>query len=279
MKRIRETRKKGVDFIRGDLAGAGNLNFYEAEGRFVDEYTMEIGAEKIRGKKIFIASGARPAIPPIKGLSDVPYLTNESLLELERLPESIIIGRSYIGVEYAHFFAGMGVEVSVVEYNDRLVSFEEPEISELLEESLEKRMKIYVGHEALSAVRDNNGASLTVRDRRTGEERSIRGRTVLIATGRKSNADRLNLDKTGVTLTQTGFMEVNDYLETNKPGIWAIGDATGKGMFTHAADHQMGIAWHNAHHEDKRNRGHAHLSCSHGVDSGNLHRLEEKAQP
>ena len=253
MRRMREARKKGVDFVRGDLAGMGNLDFYEAEGRFIDEYTMEAGAEKIRGKKIFIASGARPAIPPIKGLSDVPYLTNESLLELERLPESIvIIGGSYIGVEYAHFFAGMGAEVSVVEYNDRLVSFEEPEISELLEKSLEKRMKIYAGHEALSAARDSNGTSLTVRDRRTGEERSIRGQTVLIAAGRKSNADRLNLEKTGVTLTRTGFIEVNDYLETSKPGIWAIGDATGKGMFTHAADHEMGIAWHNARHEDKR---------------------------
>ena len=253
MKRMRETRKKGVDFVRGDLAGTGNLDFYEAEGRFIDEYTMEAGAEKIRGKKIFIASGARPAIPPVKGLSDVPYLTNESLLELERLPESIvIIGGSYIGVEYAHFFAGMGAEVSVVEYNDRLVSFEEPEISELLGKSLEKRMKIYVGHEALSAARDINGTSLTVRDRRTGEERSIRGQTVLIAAGRKSNTDRLNLEKTGVTLTRTGFIEVNDYLETSKPGIWAIGDATGKGMFTHAADQEMGIAWHNARHEDKR---------------------------
>jgi mycothione reductase len=253
MRRIGETRKKGVDFIRGDLAGMGNLDFYETEGRFVDEYTVETEGKKIRGKKIFIASGARPAIPPIKGLSDVPYLTNESLLGLERLPESIIVvGGSYIGVEYAHFFAGMGVEVSVVEYNDRLVSFEEPEISELLKESLEKRMKIYVGHEALSAARDNNSTSLTVRDRRTGEERSIRGQMVLIAAGRKSNADRLNLEKTGVTLTRTGFVEVNDYLETSKPGIWAIGDATGRGMFTHAADHQMGIAWHNACQEDKR---------------------------
>jgi len=250
---MRETRKKGVDFVRGDLAGTDNLDFYEAEGRFIDEYTMEVGAEKIRGKKIFIASGARPAIPPIKGLSDVPYLTNESLLELERLPESIvIIGGSYIGVEYAHFFAGLGAEVSIVEYNDRLVSFEEPEISELLGKSLEKRMKIYVGHEALSAARDSSGTSLTVRDRRTGVERNIRGQAVLIAAGRKSNADRLNLEKTGVTLTRTGFIEVNDYLETSKPGIWAIGDATGKGMFTHAADHEMGIAWHNARHEDKR---------------------------
>jgi mycothione reductase len=253
MRRVRETRKKGVDFIRRDLAATGNLDFYEAEGRFIDEYTMEVGAEKIRGKKIFVASGARPAVPAIKGLSDVPYLTNESLLELDRLPESIIIiGGSYIGVEYAHFFAGMGTEVSVVEYNDRLVSFEEPEISELLGKSLEKRMKIYLAHEALSAARDSDGTVLTVRDRRTGEERSISGQAVLVAAGRKSNADRLNLEKTGVTLTRTGFIEVNDYLETSKPGIWAFGDATGKGMFTHAADQEMGIAWHNARHNDKR---------------------------
>lgn len=264
MERMREVRKRGVDFIRGDLAGTDNLDFYESEGRFIDEYTMEVGAEQIRGKKIFIATGARPSIPPVKGLSDVPYLTNESLLELERLPESIIIiGGSYIGVEYAHFFAGMGTEVSVVEYNDRLVSFEEPEISDFLEKSLEKRMKIYGGHEALSVARDSTGTTLTVKDRRTGEEQSIRGQAVLVAAGRKSNADRLNLEKTGVALTRSGFIEVNDYLETNKPGIWAIGDATGRGMFTHAADHEVGIVWHNANHEDKRKMNFA--AVPHGV--------------
>jgi dihydrolipoamide dehydrogenase len=174
------------------------------------------------------------------------------MLLLEELPESIIIiGGSYIGVEYAHFFAAMGSTVSIVEYNDRLVSFEEPEVSELLEKSLKKRVKIYPGHEALSVKKDGRGFTLIVQDRKTKTDKKLKGQEILVATGRKSNADRLKTEKTGVALTPNGFIYVDDFLQTNKPGILALGDATGKGMFTHAADQEADIAWHNAFHEDK----------------------------
>ena len=172
MGRMRKTAREGVEFLRKDLAESKNLDFYEAEGRFVDEYTIEVGGEKIRARKIFIVSGARPAIPPIKGLTEVPYLTNETLLQLEKPPESIIvIGGSYIGVEYAHFFSAMGSAVTIVEYNDRLVSFEEPEISTVLEKVLKKRMDIRLGHEALSVEKDGNEFTLSVRDRKGGAEK------------------------------------------------------------------------------------------------------------
>jgi mycothione reductase len=253
MERMRNARKDSAEAIRRDLRESKNLDFYEAEGQFIDEYTMMAGEEQIKGKNIFIASGARPAIPPIKGLSDIRYLTNESLLLLEKLPESIIIiGGSYIGVEYAHFFAAMGSEVSVVEYIDKLVSFEEPEVSELLERSLEKRMKIYPGHEALAVEKDVSGFVLTIQDRKTKIDKNLKGQEILVATGRISNADRLRTEKTGVTLTPKGFIYVDDYLQTSKPHIMAMGDVTGRGMFTHAADQEVDIAWHNAFHEDKK---------------------------
>ena len=253
MERMRDGRRKSAETLRSDIAESDNLDLYEAEGRFIDDYTMEVAGEKLRARKIFIASGARPVVPPIKGLTEIPYLTNETVLLLETLPASIIIiGGSYIGVEYAHFFAGMGSKVSLVEYNDSLVAFEEPEISELLKKSLEKRMEVFTGFEALAAGKVGDTLVLTVRERKTGKERVLNGDAVLIATGRRSNADRLNLEKTGVELTPAGFIGVNDYLETTKPGIWAIGDATGRGMFTHAADYEARIAWHNAWREDKR---------------------------
>jgi mycothione reductase len=252
LKRVRNARKDSTESIRRDLQESKNLDFYEREGQFIDDYTMMVGDEKIRGENIFIASGARPAIPPIKGLSDIRYLTNESVLLLEKLPESIIIiGGSYIGVEYAHFFSAMGSDVCIVEYNDRMVSFEEPEVSELLERSLEKRMKIYPGHEALAVEKDSSGFVLTIQDHKTKTDKSLKGQEVLVATGRISNADRLKTEKTGVTLTPKGFIYVDDYLQTSKPHIMALGDATGKGMFTHAADQEVDIAWHNAFHEDK----------------------------
>jgi mycothione reductase len=252
MERMRNARKNSTESIRRDLQESKNLDFYEEEGQFIDEYTMMVGEEQIKGKNIFIASGARPAIPPIKGLSDTHYLTNESILLLEKLPESIIIiGGSYIGVEYAHFFAAMGSLVSIVEYNDRLISFEEPEVSELLERSLEKRMKIYPGCEALAVGKDGSGFALTVQDRKTKTDKNLKGQEILVATGRKSNADRLNVEKTGVALTPNGFIHVDDQLQTTKPRIMALGDATGRGMFTHAADQEVDIAWHNAFHDDK----------------------------
>jgi len=175
------------------------------------------------------------------------------VLLLEKLPgRIIIIGGSYIGVEYAHFFAGMGSKVSIVEYNDNLVAFEEPEISQLLKKSLGKRMEVYTGFEALAAKKEGDALTLIVKDRSTGEEKVLKGDAVLVAAGRKSNADSLRVERTGVELTPTGFIRVNDYLETGKPGIWAMGDATGKGMFTHAADYETRVAWHNAWHDDKR---------------------------
>jgi len=253
MERVRETIRNSSESIRQDLKDSENLDFYEAEAEFVNEYTLAVSGEEIKAPKIFIASGARPAMPPLRGLSAVPYLTNESLLQLEKLPESIlIVVGSYIGVEYAHFFAAMGSKVSVVEYNDRLVSFEKPEISELLERSLRKRMDLYPGYEAFSVEESGRGIALTVRDRNSKGEKRLEGDYVLIATGRKSNADRLKVERAGISLTANGFISVDDYLEASKPGIWAIGDATGKGMFTHAADHEGDISWHNAFQETKR---------------------------
>lgn len=252
MERMRNTRKKAVEFLREDLRSYESLDFYESEGWFIDDYTMEVQGETIRAEKIFIVSGARPAVPPIEGLSDIPYLTNESLLLLEGLPGSIIIvGGSYIGVEYAHFFAAMGSKVSVVEYNDRLVPFEEPEISDTLRKSLEERMKVYCEYEALQVGRDLDGTTMRIRNRRDGKEEVLKADRILIAAGRKSNADRAKVERTGVGLTRSGFIDVDDFLQTGKAGIFALGDATGKGMFTHAADHEVRVAWHNAWNEDK----------------------------
>ena len=112
-------------------------------------------------------------------------------------------------------------------------------------------MKIYPGHEALAVEKDGSGFALTIQDRKTKTDKNLKGQEILVATGRISNADRLKTEKTGVTSTPKGFIYVDDYLQTSKPHIMAVGDATGKGMFTHAADQEVDIAWHNAFHEDK----------------------------
>ncbi len=252
MERMRGTVQEGRSHIRTGIESTEGLDFYEGEGHFIEDYTMEIKGEKINGRKIFIASGARPLIPPIKGIDKIDYLTNENVLELKKRPESIvIIGGGYIAAEYGHFFASMGTAVTVLQRGDRLVPNEEPEISDLLKKVMEKRMNIYMDTEAFEVRKNGDSYTVVGKDRNTGEEKELTGEKVMIAAGRKSNADLLKVDNTGVETDEGGFIVVNDHLETSKENIWALGDAIGKQMFRHVANREAVYVWHNATHEKK----------------------------
>jgi mycothione reductase len=251
MKRMKEAVNSGRDAIKKALEGEGNLAFYHSQGRFVDDYTLETGGERIKAKQVFIASGTRPFIPPVKGLDELKYLTNESLLELKKRPESIVImGGGYIGVEYAHFFEAMGSKVIIVEKGPALVIHEEPEISELLRKKLRGRMQVRTDTEVVEVKGEKGGFRVIVRsDDRATEE--LTAEELLVAVGRRSNADLLDVQKTGVQTGRVNFIEVDDYLQTGKENIWAMGDAIGRQMFTHAGDREAEVAWHNATHAEK----------------------------
>lgn len=235
--------------IRLGMENVPGLDFYETTGRFVDGYTMEVGGEKIRAKKIYLASGARPLIPPLEGIEGVEYLTNDNVYSLEQRPESlIIIGGGYIAAEFAHFFSAMGTEVTILQRAGRLVKEEEPEISELLKKKMEQRMAIFVHTEAVKAEKTGAGVRITAEDKKSGEKKEFVAEKILIAAGRKSNADLLDLERTGVKTDENIFIQVNDFFETTKENIWAFGDAIGKKMFKHAANSQADIIWHNSMH-------------------------------
>lgn len=252
MERMRGTVQEGRSHIRTGIESTTGLDFYEGEGHFIGDHTIEIKGEKIKAQKIFIASGARPLIPPIKGIDKIDYLTNENVLELEKRPESIvIIGGGYIAAEYGHFFASMGTAVTVLQRGDKLVPNEEPEVSDLLKKVMEKRMNIYMDTEALEVKKDGDGYSVIGKDRNTGAEKELTGEKVMIAAGRMSNADLLKVENTGVETDARGFIIVNDHLETSKENIWALGDAIGKQMFRHVANREAVYAWHNATREKK----------------------------
>ena len=252
MERMKKAVREGQDYIKKEIEKSKNLDFYSHEAHFVEEYTLEIMNEKIRGEKIFIVSGARPLIPPTKGLDKIAYLTNETVLELKRRPESmIIIGGGYIGAEYGHFFAAIGTKVAIVGRNERLVPNEEPEISDLLRKTMEQQMEIHTGTEVLDVTQSSDSYTVLVKNKKTGEEKQMKAEKIMVAVGRKSNADLLEVQNTGVETTEAGFIKVNDYLQTTKENIWALGDAIGKQMFTHAGDKEAGLAWHNATQEKK----------------------------
>jgi mycothione reductase len=250
MKRMRQEVDPGQAHMRRGIQQVKKLDFYEAEGQFVAPNTLEVAGKQIKGSKIFIASGARPLIPKIEGIADIAYLTNETIFSLKKLPKSIIIiGGGYIAVEFGHFFAAMGSQVTILGRNKRLIPHSEPEISDLLLREMSKRMTIYTDTEAVAARKTSKGVVLTAKNRTSNEERTVEAETVLVAAGRTSNADILQVEKTGVEIDNRGYIKVDEYLQTSQPNIWAWGDAIGKYMFRHVANTEADIAWHNAHHQ------------------------------
>ena len=228
------------------------LTWFKETGEFIDDYTMQVGAQTVKAKVIFIVSGARTAIPPIKGIETIGYLTSDTVLELQKLPSSIlIIGGGYVGMEYGHFFSALGTKTTIIQRPNRIIPEEEPEISDLLKSLLSKRIEFAIGYEALEAKQNGTEKTVVAKNLQDGSIREFTAEAVMVATGRVSNADLLKVEKTGITLDQHGFIIVDDYLETSKKNIYAFGDASGRQMFQHVANYEAGIAWHNAVHEHK----------------------------
>jgi mycothione reductase len=242
MERMRKSIKESRDHIRNEIKESKGLDFYEGQGHFVADYTLEVNGQQIKGEKIVVACGSRPFVPPIKGVDSVEYWTNQEVLSQKVKPDSlIIIGGGYIAVEYGHFFAAMGTKVTILEMADRLTLAEEPEISELLKKALSRRMEVHTSALA-EEVRKGADSKVAVAVKTSdGEKREFAADRLLVAVGRKSNADLLKLENTGVQIDQKGFIKVNEYLETTKKNIYAVGDANGLQMFTHAANRQASM--------------------------------------
>jgi len=266
MERMRKSVKKSHDRMKKSVEKAEEFDYYDGEVNFTGDYTLEVKGQTIKGKTIFIVSGARPLIPPIKGVESIEYLTNESALQLTERPESmIIVGGGYIAAEFAHFFEAMGTQVTIVQRNKRLVPEEEPEISELLRTALSRRMKVLTGTEAVEVRQTGKVATVTAKERDSGKQIELTAHSLLIAAGRKSNADVLMVQNTGVKTDERGYIIVDDFLETTKKDIWAFGDAIGKKMFRHSANHEAELVWHNAIHGKKSRMN--YLTVPHAVFS------------
>jgi dihydrolipoamide dehydrogenase len=229
-----------------------NLTWFKSVGEFTSDYTMKVGNQLIKADKIFIVSGARPSIPNIKGLENVNYLTSDTILELEKTPKRmVIIGGGYIAAEYSHFFSNMGTQITIAQRSSRLSPDEEPEISDLLKEEMEKRMVIFTNYEAVEVEEKKGIKTVKALNRVDGTWKEFSAEALLVAVGRTPNSDLLKPEKTGVELDERGYVKVNEYLQTGKKNIWAFGDAIGKQMFKHVANYEAEIAWHNAVHDHK----------------------------
>ena len=210
------------------------ITLIRGEATFAEAKTIEVNGKKITGDQIFINVGARPRI--IDGFETVKFYTNESILELEEIPEKlIIIGGSYIGLEFAQIFRRFGSKVTIVEMNDRLIAREDVETSRIIAEILENEgIELELSAKCIGGKPyGKNGVEVQVNCHAT--QRAIRGNTILMATGRQSNTDLLALHNAGVKHDERGHILVNEYCETNVKNIFALGDCNGRGAFTHTA--------------------------------------------
>ncbi len=243
MKRMRTERARTQVHLKHTVAELPRVHWYRSAGEFVAPGVATVDGEKLSAKLTFIAAGARPFIPPIAGLDTVPYLTNDSALELTDAPASlIIIGGGYIAVEFCHFFAAMGTRVTVIEMMDRLVTAEEPEVSATLEAELARRATVVTSVKVESVVASDIGVSVTARRGKRGKARTFDAQRVLVAVGRRPNADVMNVKAAGIAVDARGYIEVDSHMQTNVDGVYAVGDITGKAMFRHAANVQALVA-------------------------------------
>ncbi len=211
------------------------FDFYEASARFASEHDVEVGDEIIHGETISIHTGARARIPSIPGLDGVPYLDNRSILALESLPEHlIVIGGSYVGLEFCQVFERLGSRVTVLERKPRIMSKEDPDISEEAARILsEEGVEIICEADVKSVESDDGGVAVRIS---TGDgSRRITGSHLLIAAGRTPATESLNLGAAGVETDDRGYVTVDEHLRTSVPHIYAIGDVNGRGAFTHTS--------------------------------------------
>lgn len=234
------------------IRSAEDVDLYNDTGSFVSDYTVQVGDELISAPRIVIASGARPEIPPIPGLDRVRYHTYKTVFSIEDPPESIVIlGGGYIGCEFAHFFSAVGAKVYLIGRNPLLLPREEPETSLLVKRRLSEHVEIHTGTQTKLVEGRGDHVAVTIHDPSEGQERVIEAQHLLVATGVRPNSDLLRPDKTGVRTDEKGWIQTNQYLETTKPNIYALGDALGRYMYRHTANYEASVVRNNLFSERK----------------------------
>ncbi len=217
------------------LRGMKNCTVVEGHARFTGPHTISIEGVLFDAPRIFLNVGGRANIPDMPGIGDIDYLTNTGMMQLDVLPKHlVVIGGSYIGLEFAQMYRRFGSEVTVVEKGPRLVGHEDEDVSEAIKDILENEGISCRLNANCIAFKPHEGGTEVHLDC-DSDKRSVVGSHVLLAIGRRPNTDDLDLDKAGIATDERGYIKVGDYLATSVEGIWALGDCNGKGAFTHTA--------------------------------------------
>ena len=241
---------QSIDGLMNWLHGIEKLQLVWGHARFIGPHAVEVtnesGTHLLEAPKVFINVGGRAVLPEWPGIGDVKVLTNTSMMGVDALPDHlIVVGGSYIGLEFAQMYRRFGSRVTVIEYGDRLIAREDPDVSREVQAILEREgVKFHLAVHCAKVTAANGGTRIRVALNAGGTAHEVEGSHLLAAVGRRPNTDDLGLARAGIATDVRGFINVDDQLRTNVDGVWALGDVNGRGAFTHTAynDHEIVVA-------------------------------------
>jgi len=256
MKKVKERKdavvRRSNEGVEKWLKSTEKLTVYEGHARFEDAHQVRVGDQLLEAGKFFINVGGRASTPPLPGLDQVSYFNNSTMMDVDFLPEHlIVIGGSYVGLEFAQMYHRFGSAVTIVEMGPRLIQREDEDISDAIREILETEgINIRLSAECISLEKRGDKVAVNV-DCSSGDK-TVVGSHALLAVGRVPNTDDLGLEDAGVAVDQRGYVQVDDQLQTNVPGIYALGDCNGRGAFTHTSYNDYEIVAANLLDNDPR---------------------------
>lgn len=243
---------KSRDGLENWLRSMERCTVFDGHARFESPHDVRVGEALLQGKRIFINVGGRAIVPKLRGVEGIPHLDNTSILELDTLPRHlIVVGGSYIGLEFAQMYRRFGSAVTVIEMKPRLVWREDEDVSTAIEDILTKE-GVVLRTNAECITFDRRDGQIVAGVQCTGGDPEVLGSHVLLAVGRRPNTDDLGLDRAGVAVDERGYITVDDELRTSVPGIWALGDCNGRGAFTHTSYNDYEIVAGNLLDGEKR---------------------------
>jgi pyruvate/2-oxoglutarate dehydrogenase complex dihydrolipoamide dehydrogenase (E3) component len=244
--------RKSTEGLEQWLKGMDNVTVVEGDARFTGSRAVEVNGKTVEAEKIFLNVGTRERVPPLPGIDEVDTLTSTTMMDVDALPEHlVIVGGSYIGLEFGQMYRRFGSGVTIVEMGPRLIGREDPDVSEAIQDILENEgVEVRTSAECVTLASRDGG--VIVGADCSGEREDVEGSHVLLAVGRIPNTDTLVLEAAGIETDERGYVVVDDQLRTSAPGVWALGDCNGQGAFTHTSYNDYEIVAANVLDDDSR---------------------------
>jgi len=256
MKKVKERKdavvRRSNEGVEKWLKSTDKLTVYEGHACFEDAHQVRVGGERLEAGKFFINVGGRASIPPLPGIDQVSYFNNSTMMDVDFRPEHlIVIGGSYVGLEFAQMYRRFGSEVTIVEMGPRLIQREDEDVSEAVKSILESEgVKMRLSAQCIALEKRGDKVAVNV-DCKSGDK-TVVGSHALLAVGRVPNTEDLGLENAGIAVDRRGYIQVDDQFRTNVPGIYALGDCNGRGAFTHTSYNDYEIVAANILEDDQR---------------------------